>query len=65
MKKVKILNIRQTLVAMNVGEEVVFGYREAPTSSVRSAACTLNKTDRRYKVVQRNQELKTVVTRLA
>lgn len=64
MKKVKKLSVRATLREMAVGDVVVFGYREASTSTVRAAACTINKGGKkRISVVQNYRELKTTATR--
>ena len=49
---------------MEVGDVVVFGYREASTSTVRAAACTINKGGKKkICVVQNYRELKTTATR--
>ena len=64
MKKVKKLSVRATLREMEVGDVVVFGYREASTSTVRAATCTINKDGKkRISVVQNYRELKTTATR--
>lgn len=65
MRKIRKIKVSETLNAMQVGDEVSIGYRESATSTIRAAACMLNKTDRQYKVVQSNKTLTTVVTRLA
>nr|DAE39564.1 MAG TPA: UPF0310 protein [Caudoviricetes sp.] len=58
------MSVRATLREMEVGDVVVFGYREASTSTVRAAACTINKGGKkRISVVQNYRELKTTATR--
>ena len=42
MKIIKKINVTETLKALQVGEEMVFPYRQTSSSTVRAAAYTIN-----------------------
>lgn len=65
MKIIKKINVTETLKALQVGEEMVFPYRQTSSSTVRAAAYTINvRGEAKYKVWQVNHELATHAIRL-
>lgn len=65
MKIIKKINVTETLKALQVGEEIVFPYRQTSSSTVRAAAYTINvRGEAKYKVWQVNHELATHAIRL-
>lgn len=42
MKIIKKINVTETLKALQVGEEMVFPYRQTSSSTVRAAAYAIN-----------------------
>lgn len=65
MKIIKKINVTETLKALQVGEEMVFPYRQTSSSTVRAAAYAINvRGEAKYKVWQVNHELATHAIRL-
>lgn len=65
MKIIKKINVTETLKALQVGEEMVFSYRQTSSSTVRAAAYAINvRGEAKYKVWQVNHELATHAIRL-
>ena len=62
---IKKINVTETLKALQVGEEIVFPYRQTSSSTVRAAAYAINvRGEAKYKVWQVNHELATHAIRL-
>lgn len=65
MKIVRKISVRDTLRAMNVGDEVALSMREVGASTIRDASWKLGKaSDMKFRISQNSKELTTYIKRV-